>query len=582
MRATALFLLCILPIAAQANDPFAGLDGDSEKAVYCFYTNTLRMQLQGAMGTDRTKASEILRLSERWQTVIGRLASDPMLQRNAMQIATTTMSQRMQPAGGSPQKMLNDVITPTMTACDVLLARLDPPQEPAKAAPAASPTPTTRQTGLFDKDVFDGLVTSPLRGKYRWNPHSSVYASVRTEGTFARARNGSSAFQLDFDSKITTLCVGQLIESHRSEDGYLMHLTVKPGTGEGCSPRVTRGLLFPIAFDAQPASRQLMLRLYDDQGRLITASRFTSAVVRDKRLDQDKLLGMIALAQRMESDNDDKRRDAKLANLQRDADFPRLEPFYDSCMNTAATINGVVGTSDYCVCMTYKFGVGGRIPEPEFASYTQDFSRLVDRFRIHTNDNQLYTRLAETCRSCSSPSGALHTGCAEMDTNLLIPANFAEMIQRLDQTELRLETSTFYKENFFVVYLQGYSDLCSDQIPDAVPFDYVVTEVTTDPYAGTFSNEIQRDRTYVARKHSRRYEEIYDKHSKMSPQQFTAALRQMAITSESDLRRNQSDLQARIGRETEKRVSVRKHLEQGCSSASVQRVYSNLDAMFAQ
>ncbi|MFK8028796.1 MAG: hypothetical protein AB8G18_01035 [Gammaproteobacteria bacterium] len=588
MRLLALCLITLNAITAYAADELAGLNGDGEKVIYCYYAKTMEMQLQGALMTDRSKAADMLRSVERWQELVTEYVRDPVTQQSAMQNATTRLSQRMRVAGGDPRRMLDEVITPTMKACSTLLSRLDTSalsQTPTTSVTAAPTTvPTTNEasvrTETASSDVFAGLFQSPLRGKFRWNSHSTVYASVRTQGTFARSPSKPTAFQLDFDSKITTLCVGELEESHRSEDGYLMHLTVKPGTGNGCEPRVTRGLLFPMALDDQRSNRRIMLRLYDDLGRMITASLFSSKAVENKSLDQTKLLATEKAARQMETENDNARRSAKLSNLKKNADFNRLEPFYNSCMSAAPSINGVMEASDYCVCMTYKFGTGERIPEAEFISYTQDFSRLAERFDVFTEDNTLYTRLAETCRSCSSPSGSLHPGCDEADSNLLMPSNFAQMIKQLDKPVVKLESSLFYKENFFVIYLQGYSNNCSDEISNPVPFDYVVTEYTTDPYAGTFANEIQRDRTYVERVHAKRYKQIYEKHAKLDPKQFQAAISKMVIRSEADLRRNQRDLNVTIKSETEKRVSVQSHLEQGCTSESVQRVYSNLDALF--
>ncbi|EAQ98731.1 hypothetical protein [Congregibacter litoralis] len=71
MRVIVSCLLVLLPIAGQAADELEGLAGDSEKAVYCLYTNTVSMQLQGALMTDASKASEMMRTAGRWQTVIG-------------------------------------------------------------------------------------------------------------------------------------------------------------------------------------------------------------------------------------------------------------------------------------------------------------------------------------------------------------------------------------------------------------------------------------------------------------------------------------------------------------------------------
>ena len=305
---------------------------------------------------------------------------------------------------------------------------------------------------------------------------------------------------------------------------------------------------------------------------------FESDALESRRLDPEKLVSMRNVVLKMQENSDEQRRTAKLTNLRSRADFARLEPFYNSCTNAAPTSGQQ--TTNYCICMTYKFGVGERIPESEYQSYVGDFSRLTNRFQTFTDDNRLYTRLAEECRSCSNPEFTLRAGCDAPDTAMYLPTTFAGVIDQMEKGELRLESSEFYKENFFVIYLQGYSDFCSPRIADPVPFDYVVTETTIDPYGGTYTNETQRDRTYVARRHADRYEAIYDKHAKMTPEEFFGAFEKLAIRDEADLRRTTSDLSTRVRIETEKRVAVRQHLSQGCSSQPVQRVYSRLSSLF--
>lgn len=549
---------------------------DGEKAVYCFSTNNLRMQLGAAVSTDPGQAAEMFKAVERWQNIIQRELPDFMAQQKAQQTAMMQLSERIKSVRRDPGAMVQQVINPIMAECDVLLAQLDISTASASATPAP-PEPVTAPSGPYDSDVFAGLVQETRYADFRWNHHSDLYARVEGRGQFRRIRNG---FRLEFETRIKTLCVGDLIESRRSDDGYLMHLKVPAGSGEGCLPRVTRGVLFPMAFDEQPKNRRLMLRLYDDQNRLVTAMRFESRELQAKRLDPQKLMVMDEVVYAMEKSGDEQRRAGKLARLRAEPDFPRLKPFYDSCMGKAPETPHASEASYYCICMTYKFGVGERIPESEFQSYVQDFSRLTRQFQIFTEDNKLYTRLAEECRACSYADRTLRAGCDAPDTAMLLPNTFAELIGQLEKDVLRLESSEFYKENFFVIYLQGYSGYCLDEIDDPVPFDYVVTETTTDQYGSSYSDEVQRDRTYVPRRHAARYQAIYDKHAKMTPEKFAGAIGQMAVTSDADLRQLRSDTSARVRIETEKRIAVRDHLAKGCTSAPVQRVYSRLDALF--
>lgn len=582
MRFVFIVVLVGLSSIAQAAGELAAFDSDGERAAYCFYANTLRMQYAGAAGGGDTQLSAVLRDAEQWQQIVNDQIAGMSDQRAVLQRAQTALTQRIRGAGSDPRTVYNTVIAPIAADCDALRQKLLAAAAAKPKLPAPQPAPAAKPAVVNspvddDGDVFSGLVRTPLWNEFRWNPHSSVYAKIRARGDFQRIRNG---YQLKFRGNIKTLCVGDLMESHRSEDGYLMHLKVAPGTGEGCEPRVTRGLLFPIAFEEDPSSRRLMLRLYDDLGRLITATRFESRVLQTKQLDQSKLLSLYDVVSAMENSSDDARRRDKLVNLQALPEYPQLAPFYDSCSQASASNPSVGNAEYYCVCMTYKFGVGERLPKSELASYTRDFSALVERASYFNDDNKVYNRLGEVCRRCSFPDSTLHPDCDSLDAVMISPNTFAGVIGQLEKDILRLETSEFYKENFFVIYLQGYSAFCENEIENPVPFDYVVTEYTTDPYAGTFANEVQRDRTYVERKHAQRYKAIYDKHAKMDPDKFVGAISQMAVTSEADLRRLQSDVSARVEIETEKRRSVQAHFAAGCRSASVQRVYARLDELF--
>ncbi|MEL7023804.1 MAG: hypothetical protein AAGL69_08655 [Pseudomonadota bacterium] len=552
--------------------------GDGEKAVYCYYSNLLRMQFAGAVGIDQKAASELLNNAQRWQDVIAKEIPDMGRQAQLLQSATSDITGQINATGARSVENITGVLAPIVAECDTLLSRLDAPAEAPRPEPAA--VATVEPSGPYDEDMFAGLITRPLRGRFRWDWHDSEYADVRTEGTLSRSTGRDNAYRLKFDSKITALCVGELVESHRSEDGYLMHLTTRPGTDQGCKPKVAEALLYPRSADTARENRSLHLRLYDDQRRLIASSLFRSEPLRDKHIDPQALVSLDEVVRRRDEGVRTQRRGEKLAQLRANPEFSRLEPFYDSCSRSASTISGVDNEEYYCVCMTYKFGLGDRIPEPEFVSYTEDFSRLTAQFAVYTEDNRMYTRLAETCQRCSYPDNTLNARCNEMDTQMFSPSTFAGMLRQLDKKEVKLWTSDFYKESFFVVYLQGYSDYCSAELIDPVPFDYVVTETTTDPYAGSFSQEVQRDRTYVERRHAARYQAIYDEHGKLSPDQFWNKVRGLAITSEAELRRSQRDLQQRISIEAERRSSIRQHLEGGCRSESVQRVYNNLESMF--
>ncbi|MFK8054133.1 MAG: hypothetical protein AB8F65_14290 [Woeseiaceae bacterium] len=572
------FCLGLLGSATTLASELAELKTNGEKAVHCYYAHTIRMQFAGAMNIAPEEANTIMANVSRWQNVIQRELPDVAAQQAALQAATTSLSQRMGALRRDPNAMIDQVIKPLGVACDELLDQLDKPEVRSQPSAIVSDAVSATPTGPFDKDAFAGLLMTPRYADFRWNPHSDLYAKIKGRGSLRRIANG---FRLEFETRIKTLCVGDLIETRRSQDGYLMHLKVPESSGEGCQPRVTHGLLFPMSFDEQPKNRRLMLRLYDAQNRLITGMRFESSALESKHLDPDKLMVMDDVVYDMQQANDDERRNAKLVNFRQNRDFPRLNPFYESCRSATPSSTGEPAEANYyCLCMTYKFGVGERIPEPEFLSYIEDFSRLTDQFRVFTDDNKMYTRLSEECRVCGAGDRTLRAGCDSPDTAMFLPNTFAGVIDQMEKKELRLESSTFYKEHFFVIYLQGYSNQCQSQIVDPVPFDYVVTETTTDPYAGSFTNEVQRDRTYVARRHAARYKAIYDKHAKMTPEQFVGAIRNLAITSEADLRRTQSDMAMRINIETEKRVAVRDHLAQGCTSAPVQRVYSRLSRLF--
>lgn len=442
----------------------------------------------------------------------------------------------------------------------------------------------TDSAATAGEDLFAPLFVKPLEGRFYWDWHDSEYSNVRTQGQLKRlsAEGDPLSFELSFESNITVLCVGTLRESGRSLDGFLLHLRVADGEGANCEPRVTHGYLLPyITGGEQPVASLLSLRLFDAADRMVTNALLRSTALEAMQIDLAKASRAKDVVRAMEADASERRKNRRLTDFQRSAEYPRLAPFYDACMNAADNILGVVGSAPYCLCMTQKFGTGERIPSAEFASYAQDFSRLVARFSgPHTDANKLYVRLDETCKTCSDSRYELEPYCAGRDTLLYAATDYVQMIRLLDKQEPIVESTDYYKKVFFRTYLQGFSLFCQDQVTDPVRFDYIVKEYEIgDPWADPEGRVTQHDTTYVTSRYAGRYERFRDELNKVEPGQIGNAIAGAAISSEAQLRRQISDVKSMIAIEAENRRAIRDHLKGQCSSPSVRRVYANLDGL---
>jgi len=437
---------------------------------------------------------------------------------------------------------------------------------------AASPGP----------DLYSGLFDPPLEGRFFWNWHESGLAYVRTQGSLKRLPDAGSRFRfsLTFDSEYTAVCVGTLEEVGRSEGGYIVHLRIADGEGGQCQPRVTHGYLYPdLSGNDPPVASFFALRLYDAKDRMVTNALLRTVALEAKNIDVAQASRAIDAVRAMESRAKEQRKDRRLAALQARADYPFLEPFYNACLGAADGILGVQGSSPYCLCMTYKFGVGGRIPDAEFQSYSRDFSRLVAQFSsAHTEENKLYVRLDKVCKSCSDSRFELGAECAEPDLRLYLASNYEQLIGLLDKEEPFVEASDYYRKVFFRTYLQGYSLFCENQIVDPVRFDYTVTEYDIgDPWADPAGRVTQHDVTYVTRRYAERYERFRKGSGGVTYGQVAGAISSAAVTSEAQLRRQVGDVKRRMEIEYENRRAIRDHLRGQCESPSVRRVYANLD-----
>lgn len=459
--------------------------------------------------------------------------------------------------------------------------------QPAKATPQPAPVQRSCATCLPTEpadsattDLFAGLFDDGLKGNFPWDWHDTDYFTERTKGTLTRT--SPDEFTLVFDSKIPQLCVGGLVETGRSSGGFVIHLQVKPGEGTACKPRITHGYLYPyLTNDGTGNDGLVIVRMFDAEDRLITNALLRSETLQGRSFDMQKAYAVQQAMLDMEKQAKKVIQNRRMSAFENNPDYARLGPFYDSCMRSAPNIFGVMEPRPYCVCMANKFGVGERIPEAEFASYVNDFSLLVARFSgAHTKENRLYTRLAETCRSCSLSGREIEPYCTERDRLLYVANDYASMIRLLDKDEPIVEATDYYKKYFFRVYLQGFSQFCREDVVNPVQFDFIVKEFKIgDPWADPNGEVVQHDTTFVTARYAPRYKQFREDMDTAEPGDLVRVMEENLITNEAQLRRRISDVQTMLQVEYENRMAIRSHLEGQCGTRSVRRVYANLDGL---
>lgn len=454
----------------------------------------------------------------------------------------------------------------TKTGCTVCL-----PIESAAETTVASPY----VPGFFDV---------PWQGRFHWDWHHVDYMTARAQGKLTRKSGAAGAekpllLQLEYDSEYSDVCVGDLRETGRSVQGYIIHFEVEPRAGRSCNPRVTHAYLYPLSYKDN-VDATLSLVLYRDS-QLISSglmgppkdSPVQLRVIPQFALQaRDTVEGLKQVAA-----NDLKQKKSEV--FQASADYATIKPLYEACMSHEPDIFAVIQREPYCQCVAEKVGIGQQITGVPVQRFANDFASLVARLHGRSNqENKFYYRIGESCRHCSDERYELEPYCSGPDTLLYAATDYEKFIRLLERNAPKIEATDYYKKVFYRTYLQGYSAFCADHIQDPVPFVYTVTETTVGGWDHGNVNVIQRDETLVERRYAEKYGRFYDEINAPSGSvNIGQALSNAAAGATAQgIRRGIRDAQAMLETERTNRTAISAHLQQGCQAKPVREAYARL------
>lgn len=430
------------------------------------------------------------------------------------------------------------------------------------------------------KEIFPRWAFSlPWTGKFRWDWNEVGRASLRKlRGKLvlaSKADDKKYAFDLSFDTRIKGVCVSRLYETKRLSNGYIIKLETKKSENQNCDPSISHGFLLP----ARGGDSSYLIVLYN-YSTVVASSRLKSSVPGfDLALDSEVADTAGNYLARLEEDALQKGRVRKTAAFKNSAEFKKIEPLFNSCMNSTKVRQRYRAIESYCQCIAQKFGLGGRIPGEEFALYSKDFSKLYKRM-YESDADKLHNRLGRTCGGCGyAYNGSdLEPWCSGVDSYLYAGRNYQDMIRILEKYPEKLNATKYYKRCFFMDYLKAYSAHCGDNIRDPITFTYTVTEVKQyDPWGPEYENIFYQEETKVERKYAKKYLNCYNGVDSTSAT-VTDLMKGVnrTLKNRPSWRSTMRDTQNMMEAERAKGKALKDHLENRCGSASVRIVYKNL------
>ncbi len=160
--------MMVSPLAKSADDVLAGFPSDGEKATYCFYSESMNVQM-AARGSDPMAALGLIQTVQAWQNILNTLLPDRDTRNQRMVTALQEFNRRQAQFGdSSPNEAKRKVVEQNASACKALLAQLQSSelkpetmggaaqsQTSKKASPQETPK-TPAETSWFDRVDYTG------------------------------------------------------------------------------------------------------------------------------------------------------------------------------------------------------------------------------------------------------------------------------------------------------------------------------------------------------------------------------------------------------------------------------------------
>lgn len=558
------FLILSLTQCFYSNEAWSNEQFQKQQIARCYYVTTLKGQSFTGSTISQESLSEAIQELEQWQVLLGEFYTE----RDKLNQDLSTATQDIQRLLAASNSDFAKVLTTESEKCKAILSTLQAKNNSTQSQ-SEGKTELTNSSETI-QNVWS-TIDPTISSKTRWRWHSSVYADVKTSAKLRVIGEKPLKISYELDSKIDNVCVGPLTAVSSFENDYLISFNAEKVPE--CNSSVEHAILYLHASDSSAQSRRLIIELFDSTNRLVSFAVFAYPELAGLSLDPKMMETTREQVATTKANAKQNTYNAYLLQFENHPEIAKMRPLFQACSNKLGDAN-----KPYCMCMSYKFGVANRLDKNEYDLYVDDFGKLLEKTSRYDEKHKMYSRLSDTCNSCQGEENKLNAYCHEGDANLFSPGDYADMLRILKNYPDKLNTSTFFKKQFFRTYLQAYSQFCKANIKNPQRFTYTVTEhITFDEWSGSTSNVIQETITYVDRHFAERYQRYYDDYSKLKPDEFANVWRNQTITNMQEFRRKMSDIQNFIEVQTINRRQLRSHLENRCETNDVNRIHTNID-----
>jgi hypothetical protein len=344
-------------------------------------------------------------------------------------------------------------------------------------------------------------------------------------------------------------CIVDLIEDSFFADGYVVKLSADSNADCG-NKRITRGYLHPYT----PKERMWPhLKLFNDEGELVASGPLDGIKGGLPGLHPDLCRGL----------------EEKISASEKEIMLAKLKAIQPQTLYTQCRILEYswdnVNEVGWCLCLDEQYRE--KLSSAEYNNAVNDylsFHRLTVKNPSESGDWR-YTNVGNYCRECYENK---YKGCLQGDDNAPNSRNYTRILTAFQNgSHDSIKKDMLYK-NFFVDYIHAYSDWCGKSITDGIYRERRSWE--EDRNTGIQVGQTQVQKVSIGSRYVNIYDQYLDEVNRYDKLRFITG--DFGTTIQGFLKSALKETDNAVGA----RLVLNNHLNQGCSSPEVQKVYQGL------
>lgn len=398
-------------------------------------------------------------------------------------------------------------------------------------------------------------VIAPLHSKAfvntRWNSimyFPKINKEIRTIVDVNRNTNGELSLKIKYAG--SNQCLGQLYQEKVYKKGYLVKLSSNPETS--CqSSRVRRGYIY---FNYFMYKSWPVLVLYNADGQMVANGSLGGM--------KGGLPNVDPKLAKSGTDSEIKAMEDKMALARLEAVTPQT--LFTQCRILEYKM-GTVGKPEWCMCIDEQYS---QILTPEeYAAAVKDYLNFRRRSSKQPGpgDDRRLLAARDHCQDCYQKD--YKGGCLQNDNSTPNGKNYTRIINTLLKGDYKsIEKGILFK-NFFIDYVHSYSDWCGKNNIRSGQYRRRIS--WEEDQNGYQIGHTEVKEVYIERSHL----DLYDRYLLEVDRDDVGEVLSTAASGA------QSFMNYTINKVTNlisARIAINNHLNKGCGSTSVQKVYKAL------